>query len=99
MQRSRCYTFLQYVLSIISGCVVLVTTSDTYFVPEASETFFAAHNALHWRLNNARWLTIPNGHAHNVVAFLCLEFAIGDCKAPFSKGQHLPIEVRGRRGI
>ncbi len=68
------------------GFVALVAIWDAYVVPEAPETCFSAHNGRHWCLNNAHWLTIPHGQDHNVVAFLRLEFAIGDCKGSTSKG-------------
>ncbi len=80
--------FCKHIVYIIYGFVVLATIPDTYFVPEAPETFFAALNGIHWCLNNAHWLTIPLGQIHNVVAFLRLEFAIGNCGAPLSKEPH-----------
>ena len=65
---------------------VLVTILDTYFIPEAPEALSAAPDGLHWCLNDAHWLTIPHGQTHNVVAFLRLESAIGECGAPLPKG-------------
>ena len=63
---------------VLFGTHILSPTLPTHFV--------AVPNGLHGCLNNAHWLAIPLGQIHNVVAFLCLEFAIRDCGTPLSKG-------------
>ena len=86
----KCDTFLPTDVT----CVLYLPLFRTQVLsPRLPNILFAAPNGLHWCLNNAHWLTIPHGQTHNVVAFLRLEFAIGDC------GQHLPIEVRGQGGF
>ena len=99
---NKCCTFCKHILYIysINGFVVLVTNSDTYFVPRAPETFLLRHPmaSIGASIMPIGLTTIPHGQAHNVVAFLRLEFAIRSCGAPASKEPHkfLPIEVRGR---
>ncbi len=89
-----------HIVTSINSCVVRVTISDTYFVPEAPETFLFQRQWPPLVPNNAHWFTIPHGQTHHVVASLRLEFAIKGCGAPASKAPHkfLPIEVRGRWG-